>query len=206
MQLIWYGHASFRLKIANTIIAIDPYMDDSKIPVDVILISYWRFDHASRESIQKIRGENTIMFGTSEASGQIFGCNTIRPGEKHPAGNVEITAVSAYCFTRKNILEGSIIGFLIEGEGRAIYFTSDSEYIPEMLKIKADIMIVPVGGNTTMKPKEAAAAVNAIKPRIAIPMHYGFREGTIDDAETLKELVSPETKVIILEEGKEITL
>jgi L-ascorbate metabolism protein UlaG (beta-lactamase superfamily) len=51
-----------------------------------------------------------------------------------------------------------------------------------MQRIRADIVILPVGGTYTMTAKEAAEAVNLIRPEFAIPIHYGDIVGTLDDA------------------------
>ena len=64
-----------------------------------------------------------------------------------------------------------------------------------MKKIKTDIALLPVGGTYTMDAKQAAEAANTIKPKIAIPMHYGDIVGTKSDAERFKSLCS--TKVHI---------
>jgi L-ascorbate metabolism protein UlaG (beta-lactamase superfamily) len=57
-----------------------------------------------------------------------------------------------------------------------------------MKEIKADIWILPVGGTYTMTAKEAAEVVNMILPEVAIPIHCGDLVGTLEDAETFKQL------------------
>ena len=72
-----------------------------------------------------------------------------------------------------------------------------------MKDIKADVVIIPVGGTNTMNAKEAASAVKLIKPKTAVPIHYGKTEGTMDDALYFKELVEEEKiNVMILKEDK----
>jgi len=60
-----------------------------------------------------------------------------------------------------------------------------------------DVALVPIGGTYTMDASEAAKLVNAIKPKIAVPMHWGSIVGSMADAEKFKELC--ETPVEILE-------
>ena len=55
-----------------------------------------------------------------------------------------------------------------------------------MKAIKADVVILPVGGTYTMTAGEAAKAANTIQPELAIPMHYGTIVGSVTDAETFK--------------------
>jgi L-ascorbate metabolism protein UlaG (beta-lactamase superfamily) len=73
-------------------------------------------------------------------------------------------------------------------EGKTIYYAGDTDFIPEMKEIKADIWILPVGGTYTMTAKEAAEVVNMIRPEVAIPIHCGDLVGTLEDAETFKQL------------------
>jgi L-ascorbate metabolism protein UlaG (beta-lactamase superfamily) len=79
------------------------------------------------------------------------------------------------------------VGFVITVEGRRIYYPGDTDVIPEMEGIKADIVVIPVGGTYTMTAAEAADAVNLMKPVVAIPIHWGDLVGTRADAEKFKE-------------------
>ena len=47
-----------------------------------------------------------------------------------------------------------------------------------------------------MDPKEAADFVNAIKPKIAIPTHYGSIVGTPEDADTFRAAVDKDIEVV----------
>ena len=81
-------------------------------------------------------------------------------------------------------------------EGKRIYHSGDTDLIPEMKKIKADIALLPVGGTYTMNPEEAAEAVRTINPEIAIPMHYGGIVGSIEDAEKFREMSPGKVKIL----------
>ena len=65
-------------------------------------------------------------------------------------------------------------GFVITIGGARIYQAGDTDFVPEMRTITNIIAaLLPIGGGgLTMDPDQAAKAVNAIKPRIAIPMHF----------------------------------
>jgi len=91
------------------------------------------------------------------------------------------------------------VGYIIELNNKKIYHTGDSEFIDEMKSVKADIVLVPVGGTYTMNSSEAASLVNTIKPEVAIPMHWGSVVGTKEDALKFKDLVKKEIKVFILD-------
>jgi L-ascorbate metabolism protein UlaG (beta-lactamase superfamily) len=111
-------------------------------------------------------------------------------------GNVQIEAVPAYnvnkfrepgkAFHPKG---ESRLGFVVEMDGTTVYHAADSDLIPEMQHIKCDIALLPVSGTYVMTAEEAAQAVAAIKPKIAVPMHYGAIVGSSSDAEKFKSLV-----------------
>jgi L-ascorbate metabolism protein UlaG (beta-lactamase superfamily) len=69
------------------------------------------------------------------------------------------------------------------------YIPGDTDKIPEMKDIRADVAFFPVGGTYTMDYREAAEAAQQIKPKIAIPMHYGSVVGSEIDARKFIELV-----------------
>jgi L-ascorbate metabolism protein UlaG (beta-lactamase superfamily) len=80
------------------------------------------------------------------------------------------------------------VGFVILMDGTRVYHTGDSDFIPEMRSIQCDIALLPVSGTYVMTAEEAAEAAAAIKPRIAIPMHYGAIVGSEADAQKFKSL------------------
>jgi L-ascorbate metabolism protein UlaG (beta-lactamase superfamily) len=82
-----------------------------------------------------------------------------------------------------------------------IYHTGDTDLIPEMTDIQPDIALVPVSGTYVMTAKEASQAISKIKPKIAIPMHYGTIVGSSKDADDLKEMVTS-CQIQILEKEK----
>ena len=65
------------------------------------------------------------------------------------------------------------------------------EYMEKnMDKIKCDLALIPIGGTYTMNVEEAAKLVNKIKPKVAIPTHYGSIVGDKSLGKEFKELVS----------------
>ena len=60
-----------------------------------------------------------------------------------------------------------------------------------------DIALIPVGGTYTMDAKEAAAFVNALKPKTAIPTHYGSLVGKAKDGEKFAKKVDKGIEVVL---------
>jgi L-ascorbate metabolism protein UlaG (beta-lactamase superfamily) len=73
---------------------------------------------------------------------------------------------------------------------------------------KPDVALLPIGGHFTMGIHEAAKAVQLIKPRIAIPMHYNTFPVIRVDPEEFKQSVekTTSTKVVVLKPGERYTL
>ena len=75
--------------------------------------------------------------------------------------------------------------------GLCIYHAGDTDAIPEMASLgSVDVALVPVSGTYVMTAAEAVTACNAIRPTLAIPMHYGSIVGTAADAEAFKKSAS----------------
>ena len=66
-----------------------------------------------------------------------------------------------------------------------------------MQDIRCDVALVPIGGTYTMTAKEAAGLINLIRPKAAIPVHYGSIVGNKRDAEVFCDLVDQEVEVIV---------
>ena len=88
------------------------------------------------------------------------------------------------------------LGYIVEINGTRIYHAGDTDLIPEMNNIKADMAFLPVGGTYTMGAEEAAKAANTIKPKIAVPMHYGSIVGSKSDAERFKGLCECDVRIL----------
>lgn len=208
MIIKWFGHASFEIKTANKVIYIDPYKGESadyKDLADIILVSRWHFSNCRLEIVRKIRQENTVVLTTRETVSEIGGII----GQPNIAwnfqDNVRIIPVDSYTIDRPEAHpKGTGLGFIIESEGKRLYYAGDSSFTPEMAKVKADIVILPVGGTFVMDAREAARAAETIGPKLAIPSHYGSLFGSRDDANWFKELLEAKNiQVIILEIGKD---
>lgn len=211
MIIKFHSHSTIELRINTTTIYIDPYLDPfsaEQLPkADLILISHAGYDHCSIETIRTISNLTTIVLGTREAATLINGCASLKTGETRDFGDFKIKVLQAQPYNSKHAT-GTIFGFGILAEDKTIFYPSDTKYLPAMADIKPDIMIVAIGGTLVMTAKEAAQFVTTLMPKIAIPVHYGRLNGTIDDARYFKELVETkqETKVVILREDEEFEL
>lgn len=201
IKIKWYGHDTFAIE-KDIKICIDPYKLSKSIEADLVLISHDHFDHLSLDDLKKISSDKTSIVTAKECVSKLgnIKCReklSIEPGEEKTVNAVRIHAINAYNVDKINPdtkrpfhpKEDKKIGFLIDIKGTRIYHTGDSDLVPEMSNLQPDILLVPVSGTYVMTAKEAAQAVEKIKPKIAIPMHYGTIVGSEDDAKEFRQLV-----------------
>jgi len=178
-RLHWLGHASFRFDGPPTIY-FDPVASfkNEPPPADIILISHSHNDHYSISTLKRISNSETVIIASPSVAtlapldGIPGKVHSLHPGERMTIGAVEIEVVPAYNLNKPyHPKEAGALGFIVTLYGRRIYFAGDTDLIPEMADIHAEVAILPVGGTYTMDAEEAAQAIALIKPTIAIPMH-----------------------------------
>lgn len=196
-EITWLGHASFRIEGSKRIY-IDPWKLSGGPPADLILVSHEHFDHFSREDIQRVRGPETTIVTVPGVASQLSGrVRSVSPGDTVEVEGVTIEAVPAYNTDKPNHpREKGWVGFVVTLDGERIYFAGDTDHIPEMAHIKADVAILPVSGVYVMDAEQAAEAANQIGAGLSIPCHFGEIVGSRADAERFKELVEGEVRIL----------
>lgn len=199
-KITWLGHDGFRIDAGKTIY-VDPYQIDGGPSADLILVTHDHFDHCSPEDIHKIQGPQTIIVTEKDAAKKLTGdVRVVKPGDLLDLGDVKIEAVPAYntdkdFHPRKN----AWLGFIVETEGVRLYHAGDTDFIPEMKALKADIALLPVSGTYVMTAEQAVKAALAIQPKLAIPMHYGAIVGDARDALSFKKALEGKVTVRVLD-------
>ena len=199
-------HSSIRID-KEKIIYIDPFkINKNYNDADIIFITHDHYDHYSEEDIDKVINENTIIIIPEELLTKLLrkGINknaiiTVEPNKNYMVQGIKFETISAYN-TNKTFhpKENGWVGYIIIINGIRYYIAGDTDITEENKQVKCDVAFVPVGGTYTMDFKEAASLINEIKPKIAIPIHYGSIVGTEQDAIDFIRLLHPEIKGIIL--------
>lgn len=182
-KIKWLGHASFRIEGDQATVYIDPWKLKGSSPADIVCVTHSHYDHLSQEDIEKIRKSSTVIVGPPDCKagfGDAF--KEIAPGGTVTVGDVTVEAVPAYNVNKDfHPKSNNWVGYIVTVDGVRVYHTGDTDVIPEMDDVNADVALVPVGGTYTMTVPEAADAVSRIEPRVAVPMHCGDIVGTLDD-------------------------
>jgi L-ascorbate metabolism protein UlaG (beta-lactamase superfamily) len=199
-KIHWLGHDTIRIDAGQTIY-FDPFQIETGPPADIIFISHDHYDHCSPEDIAKIQGPETVIVTCKSCIKKLTGTvQVVAPGDSLTVKGIPIQVVPSYNTNKKfHPKKNGWLGFIILIDGVRIYHAGDTDLIPEMQDTQADIALLPVSGTYVMTPEEAALAALAIKPSLAIPMHYGSLVGERADAEHFSRLLEGKILVKILE-------
>lgn len=197
-RFTWFRQAAMRYRGDGLTVYIDPWgTGPSDEPADVIFITHAHFDHFQPEEIERLRSESTKLVAPYDVARELSGEVTpVSPGGSHEVGGVRFTTVPAY-----NVVEHRLdahprsknwVGYVLELGGVTYYHSGDTDHAPELDGVRADVAMVTIGGDPfTMGPEEAAGLVKVIRPRVAVPMHFGFVVGEPRDAETFRDHAAP---------------
>lgn len=197
----WLGHDTFKI-IGDKVIYTDPFKIKKKDKADVILITHEHYDHCSPDDVKKIQGPDTVIVTTPDCAKKLSGdIRTVKPGDKINVSGIEIEAVPAYNTNKQfHTRDKNWVGYIFTVRGERIYIAGDTDRIPEMKNLKVDIALLPVSGTYVMTAEEAIEAALDIKPKVAIPMHYGSIVGEAKDARRFAEGLKGKIEVVILKE------
>lgn len=201
IHLEWLGHAGFLIETSKKIY-IDPYKLKQTGKADIILLTHSHYDHCSIDDLKKIAQNGTIVIMPADCQSKINKLDAkiktiiLEPGQETYIDKIKIKAFPAYNVNKHFHDKGEYWnGYIIEIDGKKIYHAGDTDFIPEMAGLeeqKIDVALLPVSGVYTMTAEEAAKAAFIIKPKIAIPMHYGEVAGTKEDALKFMDLCENE--------------
>ncbi|HKW07339.1 MAG TPA: MBL fold metallo-hydrolase [Candidatus Dormibacteraeota bacterium] len=164
MDVTWLGHGCFRLRGRGAAVVTDPYppaigLKLSRMDAEVVTVSH---DHGNHSYTQAVRD------GAYEIHG---------PGEYEIAG-VSVIGVPTYHDAEKGQKEGRNTVYLIEIDDVRVCHLGDLGHKLDDAEAESvatpDVLLVPVGGHTTMNAAQAAEVVRQLEPRYVVPMHYAI--------------------------------
>lgn len=177
------------------------YIDPLDIPeerhdADYIFITHDHYDHMSMPDIMKVLDNKTVFVIPAPLEMRIRKSTPVGsqicvvPGQTYETPDFSFETVVSYNISKPFHPKASgWCGYVITIDGNRIYIAGDTDATAEAKAVKCDIALIPIGGKFTMDYREAAELINIIKPKAAIPTHYGSLVGSKTDGEEFKKLV-----------------
>ncbi|MEX1195531.1 MAG: MBL fold metallo-hydrolase [Dehalococcoidia bacterium] len=194
MEIVWLGHSCFRIRAREATVVTDPCPPASgysigKPTADIVTVSH---PHDNHNYLKAVAGKPTVIDG---------------PGEYEIHGAF-VTGIPTYHDDEKGGERGKNLVFVIEMESIKIVHLGDIGHAPTADQAEdmagADVLLIPIGGDTTIDGGKAAEIVALLEARIVIPMHYktDAAKGSLDPADRfLKEMqvttIEPQPKLSI---------
>ncbi|MFC2034143.1 MBL fold metallo-hydrolase [Chloroflexota bacterium] len=161
MEINWLGHSCFKIKSNSATIVTDPYSPDlgyslGELTADIVTVSH---DHTGHSYVQSVSGEPQIISG---------------PGEYEVSGVLIIGLRTLH--DTSDVNKGKNTVYLMEMDEISVCHLGDlghvltSDQIEEMDHV--DVLLLPVGGVSTIDASIATEVVRQLEPKIVVPMHY----------------------------------
>lgn len=216
----YINHACFMIEKNNSAIIFDPFLDGNPeglqandIKVDYIFISHGHFDHLG-SAFEIAKNCDATIISTAEICGlaEAGGCKAhamhLGGTFMFPFGKVRV----AMAFHGSGVPGGHACGFVVDFYGTKVYFAGDTALYSDMQLLPQldafDYAVLPIGGNFTMDPKDAAIAAKFLQAKYVIPVHYNTWPPITQDVDAYKADVEATTssKVLIVKPGETIEL
>ncbi len=214
IKLTWLGHSTFKIETpGGKTLLIDPWvMNNPACPaehkkfraIDAMLCTHGHFDHIG-DAVELAKQHSPAVVGIFELCMwmQKKGAEKISPmnkGGSQTVAGTRVTMVHAdhSCGIQDGdqiVYGGEACGYVLEFEnGVKLYHAGDTNVFGDMAIIhklyQPEIVLLPIGDLFTMSPKEAAYAVELLRPKVVIPMHFGTFPVLTGTPEELKRVTA----------------
>jgi len=222
IQVTWLGHSAFLLTISDHNVLIDPFLTGNPLAsvkpgdlnVDFILLSHGHGDHVgdgpaiARRTGATMVANNEIGHWLHDKQG-VKSVHTLNPGGgvTLPFGRVELTIAHHSSALPDGTYGRQPNGILVlTNEGKNIYHAGDTSVFLDMQLIGEhgiDLAMLPIGDYFTMGPDASLKAIEFIRPKTVIPMHYNTFDRIAQDAGAWALRVQNETdaRPVVLDPG-----
>ncbi len=232
MQLTWFGHSAFRLDLPGASVLIDPFFTGNPAfegdvaaagkGVSHIVITHGHGDHvgdtlaiAAANDATVITNYDLCMHLASK------GLKTFQP--MNTGGSVDLGAFSVTLVRADHsagmgeagvaVPVGNANGAIIKAPGeKTLWHMGDTDIFSDMALLAeihgVEACICPIGDRFTMGARTAALAMTRfVKPKLAIPCHYGSFPIIAQDAAVFVEgLKGSGIEALVPEKGKPVTV
>ena len=221
VSVTWIGHSGFIVDTGSLTIIFDPWISGNPKSslgspneiekADIVLVSHDHGDHGYDDAIGicKKTGAAFVAMNELGIKAEEDGISDVVRGNY--GGEVKVKGATIhYALAYHSAALGSPCGFVVVAPELTIYHAGDTALFGDMaLLSKAydiDLALLPIGSTFTMGPREAAWAVEMLKAKSAIPMHYGTFPPVEQDPEEFVRLVGDKAAVHVLVPGEPLGL
>ena len=236
MKITWLGQGGYLIEQAGQRLAVDPYLTDAlaaqqglrrllpppmsiaELEPDAVFITHDHLDHFDPQTLEPLlrQSPECPLFGPQ---------SVIEHGRRLALDEhrLVLTGVGKPLRVPGFILKPTpakhsdrfAVGLLVEAGGQLVYISGDTLYAstlaPQIRSLAGrplDAAFVCINGRLgNMNLTEAAELVAALKPAIAVPMHYGmFAENTADPQEFVAACHARNQDTLLLETGSSVQL
>jgi L-ascorbate metabolism protein UlaG (beta-lactamase superfamily) len=198
ITLTFLGHAGFLIGDGTHTVAVDPFLTGNPVatakPADItcgsIVLTHGHGDHFG-DTIDIAKANGATVYGAFEIA-EYVGEQGIAAEPANPGGKVDgpfgwVAFTQAFhSSSYQGRYMGMPCGAVVQMGGVTVYHLGDTGLFGDMALIgeiyRPDIALVPCGDRFTMGPELATRAAEMIKPKVAVPMHYGTFPLLLPDA------------------------
>ena len=225
VKVTFIGHSCFLLDNGKEKLLIDPFITGNPVArasadqkkADYILVSHGHGDHLG-DAIELAKANGATVIANYEICSWCGskGVKKFHPlhiggGHAFPFGSVKLTIAHHGSSFGEFLYGGEPAGIIVRTDNKVIYHAGDTGLFLDMKLIgeldKIDLALLPIGGNFTMDVPDAAKAVEFLKPRKVIPMHYNTNDFIKADPDDFVNRIKPlGAEGIILNPGESYEL
>ena len=195
----WLGHSTVLVELDGVRALTDPLLRKQVLHLrraapldlaesaglDVVLLSHLHYDHLDLPSLRRL--DRSVLVIVPKGAGALvsrqgFGSVVeLAAGEEERVGDVTVRAVPAQHGSSRILgRRAEALGYMVTGSHN-IYFAGDTDLFPGMTELREglEVALLPIWGwgpsigPGHLDPRRAAEALTLLRPRVAVPIHWG---------------------------------